>query len=573
MSLHYHRNNHSQNPHSHSTPLPQRLGEAISDSIGTYTISSLSWPLRSWNFYNNHVTRRPLQLLSSISTTSLQYSDTGLMKRTTSSTISGGSDSNSNGGKGDTSSTQSTSTSSSSSRSDDVLAQETSKPIDWAALLAELAFSVGLAIVTSMLLTFLSRTVLKGIFPRQSPDPSVDDTTTSETQVYRRLKQILIKRSAGGNNNNNHNNDDPKLQNKNIVVPVLTSRELQMADEIIDPDDIECTFADIGGLDSMKQEIYELAIVPLLQPHLFPTKSKLIQPVKGVLLYGKPGTGKTMMAKALAKESCAIFLPLQLSKILNKYWGESNKLIAATFSLAHKLQPAVIFIDELDTFLKNSNSETAYMDSIKAEFLTLWDGVATSAQSRVLVLGATNKPQHIDSAILRRMPRAFEVPLPDAKGRLAILQLLLKDEHIDETVLPALPKLVDVTKGYSGSDLKELCKAAAMVAVQEHTAEFARRRVMGEPDSALDEALEQHIRPITETDLIIGLHKVRRTGEAAHKYGKQSNSEDVLSETRDVNGSSNIDVKALQSIADLFRALSSAQDASKRDDEEEVPNL
>ena len=479
--------------------------------------------------------------------------------------------SNNGSGSGSSSDSNTTPPSSSISSNDELRSspQETTtskSKIDWASLFVELALSVGLAIVTSMMLTFLSRTILKGIFPSQqsSSDPSVDDTTTSETQVYRRLKQILIKRSG----------NDPQVH-KSIVVPVLTLRELQMADEIIDPDDIECTFADIGGLDSTKQEIYELAIVPLLQPHLFPTKSKLIQPVKGVLLYGKPGTGKTMMAKALAKESCAIFLPLQLSKILNKYWGESNKLIAATFSLAHKLQPAVIFIDELDTFLKNSNSETAYMDSIKAEFLTLWDGIATTSQSRVLVLGATNKPQHIDSAILRRMPRAFEVPLPDAKGRLAILQLLLKDENIDDTVLPALPKLVDVTKGYSGSDLKELCKAAAMVAVQEHTAEFARRRVMGEPDSALDDALEQQIRPITEADLIVGLQKVRRTGEAAYKYGKQSTLDDLSQrETNDdVNNENNsIDVKALQNIAKLFRALSSVQ-VPPNGDNEDIPDL
>ena len=452
-----------------------------------------------------------------------------------------------------------------------------SKPIDWVALMAELALSVGLAIVTSMLLTLISRTILKGIFPSSSSsDPSVDDgTIASETQVYRRLQQILIKRrrTSPGSGGSSTRDFDENSSSSSIVVPVLTARELQMAHEIMDPDDIECTFADIGGLDSTKQEIYELAIVPLLQPHLFPTKSKLIQPIKGVLLYGKPGTGKTMMAKALAKESCAIFLPLQLSKILNKYWGESNKLIAATFSLAHKLQPAVIFIDELDTFLKNSNSETAYMDSIKAEFLTLWDGVATSSQSRVLVLGATNKPQHIDSAILRRMPRAFEVPLPDATGRLAILRLLLKDENIDDTVLPALPKLVDVTRGYSGSDLKELCKAAAMVGVQEHTAEFARRRVMGEPDSALDEALEQQIRPMTETDLMIGLQKVRRTGEAAYKYGKQSavNDHDESPETNDRVDGNGIDVTTLQNMAKLFRALSAIQ--VPNGDDEEIPVL
>ena len=254
--------------------------------------------------------------------------------------------------------------------------------------------------------------MLKGVLPEDQ------DPETPASTVYAKLQRILQKR---------HGDMHPHSIPTKIPLPHLTPRELQMADEILDPDDIESSFADIGGLDATKQEIYELAVLPLVQPELFGT-SKLVQPVKGILLYGMPGTGKTMLAKALAKESEAVFLPLQLSKILNKYWGESNKLIASTFSLAHKLQPAVIFIDELDTFLKNTNSETAYMDSIKAEFLTLWDGVATASTSRVLVLGATNKPQHIDSAILRRMPRAFEVPLPNEAGRLAILNLLLKDE-------------------------------------------------------------------------------------------------------------------------------------------------
>jgi SpoVK/Ycf46/Vps4 family AAA+-type ATPase len=237
-------------------------------------------------------------------------------------------------------------------------------------------------------------------------------------------------------------------------------------------------------------------------------------------------------------------------------------LIAATFSLAHKLQPAVIFIDELDTFLKNSNSETAYMDSIKAEFLTLWDGVATASKSRVLVLGATNKPQHIDPAILRRMPRAFEVPLPNDAGRLAILELLLKDENVDETVKAALPKLAAATNGYSGSDLKELCKAAAMVSVQERTAEFARRRVMGEADTEKTDVTTK-IRAITQMDLIAGLRKVRRTGEAAHRYGKEFEREQQHEE------GPNIDLRSLQNLAAVLRSLSSLD----KDIGDEIPNL
>lgn len=414
------------------------------------------------------------------------------------------------------------------------------KVVNWVGLTVEIALTVGMALASSMLLSLITRRLLKGVLP-QSEDPE-----TPEKQVYSRLDRILRKRGQTGR------------------LPVLSPRELQMAGEILDPDEIDCSFTDIGGLDGTKQEIYELAVLPLVRPDLF-SESKLVQPVKGILLYGRPGTGKTMLAKALAKESEAVFLPLQLSRILNKYWGESNKLIAATFSLAHKLQPAVIFIDELDTFLKNSNSETAYMDSIKAEFLTLWDGVSTASKSRVLVLGATNKPQHIDSAILRRMPRAFEVPLPNVDGRLSILVLLLKDENVDSSVQVALPKLAAATEGYSGSDLKELCRAAAMVSVQERTAEFARRRVMGEADEDKTDCVAK-IRPLTDMDLIVGLTKVRRTGEAAFKYGKEFERDQQNQEV------SNIDLSSLKSFAAMLKTLTTLE-VAETESNDSIPNI
>lgn len=206
------------------------------------------------------------------------------------------------------------------------------------------------------------------------------------------------------------------------------------------------------------------------------------------------------------------------------------------------------------------------MDAIKAEFLTLWDGVSTASQSRVLVLGATNKPQGIDSAILRRMPRAFEVPLPDEAGRLAILKLLFKDERVDPSVMNFLPQLSRLTVGYSGSDLKELCKAAAMVPVQERTAEFARRRVMGEADPAITGAATfSKIRPISAQDLRTGLQKVKRTGVAAHEYGRTSQQEQRQRE------GAPIDVNSLQNLAAMLRTLSSLSVNEEKGDD--IPNV
>ena len=428
------------------------------------------------------------------------------------------------------------------------------EPVNVAATIVELTLTIGLSLAVSYLITKLTRSLMRDVLPGD------DGANVPSSQIYRKLHKILSQR-------------DNHQQQQKIAVPKLTSRELEMANEIVDPEEIESAFADIGGLDATKQEIYELAVLPLVKPELFDPNSKLIQPVKGMLLYGKPGTGKTMLAKALAKESCAIFLPLQLSKILNKYWGESNKLIAATFSLAHKLQPSVIFIDELDTFLKNTNSETAFMDAIKAEFLTLWDGVATSSASRVLVLGATNKPHHIDSAILRRMPRAFEVPLPDRNGRLSILKLLLQHEHVDDSALSCLPKLAAVTDCYSGSDLKELCRAAAMIPVQETTAVFARRRVAGiddEIDNDDDEPFQPRIRRITENDLKMAMRKVPRTGAAAHQYGRHVKEEETQSNTQSIN------LEGLQNLMSLLEQLSSSNRTNSRQpsrESDDIPDL
>lgn len=206
-------------------------------------------------------------------------------------------------------------------------------------------------------------------------------------------------------------------------------------------------------------------LTPRHRPELF-THSSLLQAPKGVLLYGPPGCGKTMLAKALAKESGANFISIRMSSIMDKWYGESNKMVDAIFSLASKLQPCIIFIDEIDSFLRERQSMDHEVTAmLKAEFMTLWDGLTSSG--RILVLGATNRPNDIDSAFLRRMPKRFSVSLPNMAQRERILRILLKDSEVDEKEFD-LDKLVRQTDGLSGSDLKELCRDAAMNSMREY---------------------------------------------------------------------------------------------------------
>ncbi|GAA5940526.1 protein-degrading AAA family ATPase MSP1 [Sporobolomyces koalae] len=252
----------------------------------------------------------------------------------------------------------------------------------------------------------------------------------------------------------------------------LSEHEEQIASEVVAAEDIGVTFKDVGGLDPIISQLREAVIFPLVYPQLFESSAGLFGAPKGVLLYGPPGCGKTMLAKALAKESGATFINMKVSTLTDKWFGESNKLVAALFSLARKLQPSIIFIDEIDSFLRErSRNDHEVTGMMKAEFMTLWDGLTTGNDTRILVLGATNRPNDIDSAILRRMPKRFSIKLPDASQRRNILSLMLKDLNLDPGF--NLEDLVRRTDGLSGSDLKEACRNAAMVPVRE----FMRTRI------------------------------------------------------------------------------------------------
>ena len=243
-----------------------------------------------------------------------------------------------------------------------------------------------------------------------------------------------------------------------------------------------------------------------------------------------------MLAKALAHESGASFINLHISTLTEKWYGDSNKLVNAVFSLARKLQPSIVFIDEIDAVLGTRRSgEHEASGMVKAEFMTHWDGL-TSANTagepeRILILGATNRIQDIDEAILRRMPKKFPVSLPTAPQRLRILGLILKDTKVDKAHFD-LEYLVRVMAGMSGSDIKESCRDAAMVPVRE----FIRQKKAS--GARMDAVNPNDVRGLRTSDFFGSAGGIKIMQTAANPKGTIVDSEaSEVSEVEDVEES------------------------------------
>ncbi|CAH9111199.1 unnamed protein product [Cuscuta europaea] len=247
-------------------------------------------------------------------------------------------------------------------------------------------------------------------------------------------------------------------------VPPDNEFEKRIRPEVIPAHEIGVTFEDVGSLDEIKESLQELVMLPLRRPDLF--NGGLLKPCRGILLFGPPGTGKTMMAKAIANEAGASFINVSMSTITSKWFGEDEKNVRALFTLAAKVSPTIIFVDEVDSMLgqRTRAGEHEAMRKIKNEFMTHWDGLLTKSGERILVLAATNRPFDLDEAIIRRFERRIMVGLPSAESREKILRTLLAKENVENLDFMELAAMTD---GYSGSDLKNLCTTAAYRPVRE----------------------------------------------------------------------------------------------------------
>ena len=242
------------------------------------------------------------------------------------------------------------------------------------------------------------------------------------------------------------------------------SYEKKLLHGVVDAAGIRTTFADVRAPSETIEALKTLTSLSLIRPEAFTYGVLATDKIPGLLLYGPPGTGKTLLAKAVAKESGATVLEISGSDVYDMYVGEGEKNVRAIFSLAKKLTPCVVFIDEADAIFGSrgtSSNRTSHRELIN-QFLREWDGMNDLS---AFIMVATNRPFDLDDAVLRRLPRRLLVDLPTERDREVILKIHLKDEVLHPDV--SLSDLASKTPLYSGSDLKNIAVAAALACVRD----------------------------------------------------------------------------------------------------------
>lgn len=278
--------------------------------------------------------------------------------------------------------------------------------------------------------------ILNQVEPKKEEKTIIDLTkeynefNINSPKTPKTLNQFVSKETNSFNENskvtNNFKEKPKKVDWKNI--PEFKNIEPELLNNILNEvleDDTKVKWDDISGLTRAKQVLYEAVILPALKPEFF---TGLRAPARGILLFGPPGNGKTMLGRAIASESKTRFFNISASSLVSKWQGESEKLVRALFSAARYLQPSIIFIDEIDSLLTTrTKDEQDSIRRLKTEFLIQMDGLTSQKDERVLLMGATNLPQDLDNAVLRRFVSEFEI---NFRVRKFIYLYLIKNQEL-----------------------------------------------------------------------------------------------------------------------------------------------
>ena len=252
---------------------------------------------------------------------------------------------------------------------------------------------------------------------------------------------------------------------------------------------------DVADLETAKQALREAIILPLLRPDLFKGARK---PWRGVLLFGPPGCGKTLLAKAVASECDATFFNVSAATLVSKWLGESEKLVRELFKFSRKKQPSIVFFDEVDAIATTrGGTEHDAIRRVKLQLMQEMQGLATEVSEQIVVIGTTNVPWAIDPAFRRRFEKRIMVPLPGKEAREQIFRIHTKDVELDESIVFNL--LAEITEGFSGADIEIVCREAIMNPVREMD------------KSGLLKDKEAKIRPVTIEDFEKALQKIKPT--------------------------------------------------------------